>query len=207
MDENQEVKDFVQDLISIKDMLEVKAEEKIVGIEKIENINIGGNLNKSNVFVIKMQDKDGKVYHIIADKDLNKIATIANDGIVQLSEREKKLWEEFIGKPGEQTEGQKQYYDFDKQYVLEEYNEKRKELEKKEADINQEKEEIIDTSEENKETKQEEKQIEEEPKKEDNAEEIEKKNVAKSLDVSSKQIKQIVKIEDRENFGKAIDRK
>ena len=100
-------------------------------------------------------------------------------GKIELSDREKQLWERYIGRQGNQRPDQKSIYDFEKEYYLEEYKAKKLEEDNKEAD--EEKNKKGDTKEEQK--------------------------AAESLNVDEKVIISMVKIEDRETFGQAINQK
>lgn len=103
-------------------------------------------------------------------------------GKIELSDREKQLWERYIGRQGNQRTDQKSIYDFEKEYYLEEYKAKKLEednRDNKEAD--EEKNKKGDTKEEQK--------------------------AAESLNVDEKVIISMVKIEDRETFGQAINQK
>lgn len=188
MQEPQSIKDKAQDFCNkiqeIEEKLELPEKQKIIAIEAKDDINLGGELNRKSVFVIKIQDENGEFYHIVTDKETNQIATILKDGKVELSDREKQLWEKFVGKEGNQTPEQKKIYDFEEEYFLEEYK----------------------TEEIKKQDKKEEKNKKQD-KKEDSKEQEDEKKAAESLKVEDTAIISMIKIEDRETFGQAINTK
>ena len=191
MEETQSIKDKAQEfnnkMVEMKEKLDLPEKQKIVGIDLVEDISLGGDLNRKSVFVIKVQDEKGEFYHIVADKETNAIATIAKDGEIELTPREKELWEKFIGKENDQTPEQKKRYSFDKKYYLEEY----KTIDKDEKEVE------VKTKQKEEETKE----------KAENKEEEEKQQAAEALNVDTTTIIAIIKIEDRETFGQAINTK
>lgn len=192
MPKNDTMKEKAQDLTSIlkelEQKLELPEEQKIIDIEYKDTINLGGDLNRNSVFAVKVQNKNGEITHIIIDKDCNKIADIDKDGKITLSEKEIELWKQFIGKPGEQTPDQKKRYDFEKEYILEEYKTNEKSVgvdapaDKKNKDENKEKK-IARPQDEK------------------------KQKAADALNVNETAIIAMIKIEDRETFGQAINKK
>lgn len=205
----EDTQELIETLKSIKDNLEVDNSEKIIGIDYKDKIDLGGELTRKSVFVVKLQDSEGKIHYLVSDKDFNRIATIANDGKIELSPREKQLWEQFIGKENEQTAEQKKYYDFDKEYFLDEYKEQEKEVEDEELETDKAEDEEEKEIKEDEGEPEEKEQMQKNEKQQNNQNEQdeEKQEIAKSIDINSRQIKTIIKIEDRENFGKAIDKK
>lgn len=191
MQEPQTIKDKAQEfndkMKELKEKLELPEKQKIIGIEPKEDINLGGDLNRKSVFVIKIQDEKGEFYHIVADKEINAIAIIAKDGEIELTPREKELWEKFIGNENEQTPEQKKRYSFDKKYYLEEY----KTIDKDEKEVE------VKTEQEEEETSE----------KTENKAEEEKQQAADALNVDKASIISMIKIEDRETFGQAINKK
>lgn len=175
MQEPQSMKDKAQDFCNkikeIKEKLELPEKQKIIAIDKKDNINLGGKLNRKSVFMIKVQDENGEIYHIVTDKETNKIATILKDGKVELADREKQLWKKFVGEENNQTLEQKKIYDFEKEYFLEE-NKTEQEQDRKE---------------------------------EKSKEKEDEKKAAESLKVDETAIISMIKIEDRETFGQAIN--
>lgn len=188
MQEPQSIKDKAQDFCNkiqeIEEKLELPEKQRIIAIEVKGDINLGGELNRKSAFVIKIQNENGEFYHIVADKEANQIATILKDGKVELSDREKQLWEKFVGKENNQTPEQKKIYDFEKEYFLEEYK-----------------------TEEIKEREREEEKNKEQDKKEESKEQENEKKAAESLKVEDTAIISMIKIEDRETFGQAINTK
>lgn len=194
MPKNDSLKEKSQDLISALKALEQKLElpegQKIIDVEFKNTINLGGDLNRNSVFAVKVQNKEGEITHIIIDKECNKVADIDKDGKISLSEKEIEMWKQFIGKPGKQTPEQKKRYDFEKDYILEEYKTNEKSVEKDGAYTrnNQNNTVGVDAP-------------------VDPHKDTEKKKAADALNVNETAIIAMIKIEDRETFGQAINKK
>ena len=195
MEENDSIRNKAQEfndkMKQIGEKLEIPKENRIIAIDFKDNIKLGGALERNSVFVLTIQDKEGTISHVVIDKDVNKIADIDKYGKIELSPSEMQKWEAFIGKKGEQRVDQKERYDFDKEYYLEEY--KPKENEKGKSPNGNDKEPEKDTD-----------------KKENKSNSLEderKKEAAKSLKTDESEIKAMIKIEDRETFGQAINKK
>lgn len=188
MPKNDTMKEKAQDLTGILKELEQKLElledQKIIDIEFKDTINLGGDLNRNSVFAVKVQNKEGKISHIIIDKDCNKVADIDKDGKITLSEKEIEIWKQFIGKPGEQTSDQKKRYDFEKEYILEEYKTNENKSVGNDAPV-------VPMKDETKTHPQDEN----------------KQKAADALNVNETAIIAMIKIEDRETFGQAINKK
>lgn len=192
MPKNDSMKEKAQDLTDILMQLEQKLElsedEKIIDIEYKDAISLGGDLNRNSIFAVKVQNKNNEITHIIIDKDCNRVADIDKDGKIKLSEKEIEIWKQFIGKPGDQTPEQKKRYDFEKEYILEEYK------------MNEKSEEIDDHADEKtvgRAKARPPKQLQDEN----------KKKAADSLNISETAIIAMIKIEDKETFGQAINQK
>lgn len=194
MPENNKMKEEAQNIVDIIKHLEQKLElsenEKIMDIKFVDTINLGGDLNRNSVFALKVQNKEGEITHIIIDKDCNKSANIDKDGKISLSEKEIEMWKQFIGKPGEQTPEQKKRYDFEKEYILEEYKTNEKTVEKDGAYTrnNQNNTVGVDAP-------------------VDPHKDTENQKAADALNVNETAIIAMIKIEDRETFGQAINQK
>lgn len=178
--------EFNSKLKEISEKLELSDKQEIIGIDFKENIKLGGNLERNNIFVVKIKEEDGEVHHIIIDRDMNKIASIDKDGKVELSEREMEIWEKFIGKKGNQNAEQKKIYDFEKEYVLEEYK-----IDEKGVDAH------VDAK--NKSVGNDAHVV---PLRDEN-----EQAAADALNVDETAIIAMIKIEDRETFGQAINQK
>lgn len=196
MPNNDLIKDkanvFNDKLKEISKKLELDDKQEIIEIDFKENIKLGGTLERNNIFVVKIKDDDGAIHHIVIDKDINRIADINKEGKIELSEEELKKWEQFIGTKEYQNIEQKKRYDFDKEYVLDEYKTNEKSV--GEAALG-------------------------DPKKEDEDKTVgndanvvtlkdeDTKEAAEALNVNQTAIVAMIKIEDRETFGQAINRK
>ncbi len=191
MEGTQFIKDKAQEfnnkLKEVSEKLELKDKQEILGIDYKDNIKLGGNLERNSVFVVKIKNEKGEISHIVMDKECNKIASIANDGKIELSEKEMQIWEKFIGKKGFQNAEQKKMYNFEEEYYLDEYIEH---------------ENVVEGREINKKSKKAGKQ------EKSNSEPDERKQeVAETLKVDKEEIIAMIKIEDRETFGQAINKK
>ena len=111
MEENDSIKNKVQEfndkIKQIGEKLEIPKENKIISIDFKDNIKLGGELERNDVFILAIQNKEGEISHIVLDKDINKIADIDKYEKIELSPREMKLWEQFIGQKGNQNIEQK----------------------------------------------------------------------------------------------------
>lgn len=196
MPNNNKTKQKVQDLTSIlkelEQKLELQEDQKIIDIEFKDTIKLGGDLNRNSVFAVKVQNKEGEISHIIIDKDCNKVADIDKDGKITLSEKEIEIWKQFIGKPGEQTPDQKKRYDFEKEYILEEY--KTNETVVEVADLG-------DPQNNSKNSRGDFNRSDIRP------QDTEKQKAAEALNTDETAIIAMIKIEDRETFGQAINQK
>ncbi len=200
---NDQIRDkanvFNDKLKEISKKLELDDKQEIIGIDFKENIKLGGTLERNNIFVVKVKDEDSQIHHIVIDGNINRIADINKDGKIELSEDELKKWEQFIGTREYQNVEQKKRYDFDKEYVLDEYkmNEKivgndahivpQKEDKNIEGSIARPQNESVGND----------------------ASVVPQKNKNENLEKDNNQtaIVAMIKIEDRENFGQAINRK
>lgn len=194
MKENELMKDktqgFNDKIKQMHEKLELSKQQKIIAIDFKNEMNLGGDLKRNSVFVLTIQNKDGEINHIIIDRDINKIADIDKYGKIELSPREMQLWEKFIGEKGKQNVEQKKIYDYEKEYYLQEYKTK------------EEKE--LSNSKENKNGKNDNNKNKE---KNETPENKEKKEAAEALKTDESEIKAMIKIEDRETFGQAINKK
>lgn len=192
MPENNKMKEEAQNIVDIIKHLEQKLElsenEKIIDIKFVDTINLGGDLNRNSVFAVKVQNKEGEITHIITDKDCNKVANIDKNGKISLSEKEIEMWKQFIGKPEEQTPEQKKRYDFEKEYILEEYKTNEKTVGNEESVNPNNNEKTVGAF---------------------NArpQNTEKQKAAEALNTNETAIIAMIKIEDRETFGQAINQK
>ena len=195
MEENESIRNKAQEFNEkrkqIREKLEIPKENKIIAIDFKDEISLGGDLKRTSVFVLTIQNKEGEISHIVIDKDINKIADIDKYGKIELSPREMQLWKNFIGEKGNQNIEQRKKYDFEKKYYLEEY--KPKENEKENSQRKPEKEP--------------EKDIDNEKNKSNSLEDERKKEAAEALKTDESQIKSMIKVEDRETFGQAINKK
>lgn len=187
MPNNDKAKQKAQDLTSIlkelEQKLELQEDQKIIDIEFKDTINLGGDLNRNSIFAVKIQNKNKEITHIIIDKDCNKVADIDKDGKITLSEREIEIWKQFIGKPGEQTPDQKKRYDFEKEYILEQYKTNEKSVGNDAL--------VVPIKDKTK----------------TRPKDTEKQKAADALKVNETAIIAMIKIEDRETFGQAINQK
>lgn len=188
MPKNDKTKQKAQDIASIlkelEQKLELTEEQKIIDVEFVDTINLGGDLNRNSVFAVKVQNKNKEITHIIIDKDANKVADIDKDGKIKLSEKEIEKWKQFIGKPGEQTPEQKKRYDFEKEYILKQYKTNEKTLDSKNKDKNVGNDaHVVSTK------------------------DTDKQKAAEALNTNETAIIAMIKIEDRETFGQAINKK
>ena len=195
--------DFSNKIKEISEKLELNDKQKIIGIDFKENMKLGGTLERNNVFVVKIKDEDGEIHHIVMSKDIDKIADINKDGKINLSEEEKKKWEQFIGTKEYQNAEQKKMYNFDEEYYVEDkINFISKENEKEDA----ENENDVVPEEKKKEGLENKTNI---VPKENKKEDLDSKtDVAPKENENDNQtaIVAMIKIEDRENFGQAINR-
>lgn len=190
--ELDKVQEFNDKVKALCDRLGVTCIDK----EFKENINLDGEKGSivgSNVYVIKVKTEEGELSHIVIDSDANEVARISKDGIIELSESQKKYWEPMIGTPENQTKQQKDFYNFQEEHYLDEYKINEQELENTKTLDKKEKEEI--------------KKEKEEPQKQETKEDKEKNAIAKALDVEENLIIYAVKIEAKEEFERAINKK
>lgn len=187
MPDNDRIRDraneFNDKLKEMSEKLELSDKQQIIGIDFKENIKLGGTLERNNIFVVKIKDENGDIHHIVMSRDLDKIADINKDGKIELSEDELKKWEQFIGTKKFQNAEQKKRYDFEKVYVLDEYK-------MDEKAVNNNDKTVGATSGRPQENKDEETAA-----------------AAEALNVNQTQIVAMIKIEDRETFGQAINKK
>lgn len=191
MEETEEVKDKAKDfnnrIKEISDKIGLTDKQIIISIDPKDNIKLGGSLERNSVFVVKIKDEKEDITHVVIDKDINIIASIDKNGKIELSDEEKKKWEQFIGTKGNQRPDQKERYDFDKEYYLKEYDcakdEKPKEnvYSEESADLKKDVESGIPDDPKNK--------------------------AAEALEIKETAIISMIKIEDRETFGQAINKK
>lgn len=185
MPDNDRIRDraneFNDKLKEMSEKLELSDKQQIIGIDFKENIKLGGTLERNNIFVVKIKDENGDIHHIVMSRNLDKIADINKDGKIELSEDELKKWEQFIGTREYQNAEQKKRYDFEKVYVLDEYK-------MDEKAVNNNDKTVGATSGRP--------QVDEETEK-----------AAEALNVNQAAIAAMIKIEDRENFGQAINKK
>lgn len=202
MPNNDRIRDraneFNDKLKDMSEKLELSDKQQIIGIDFKENIKLGGTLERNNIFVVKIKDENGDIHHIVMSRDLDKIADINKDGKIELSEDELKKWEQFIGTREYQNAEQKKRYDFEKVYVLDEYK-----MDEKAVNNN---DKTVGATSGRPQVDEEENAGESiaRPEK-DKDEETEK--VAEALNVNQAAIVAMIKIEDRENFGQAINKK
>ncbi len=193
MEENDSIKNKVQEfndkIKQIGEKLEIPKENKIISIDFKDNIKLGGELERNDVFILAIQNKEGEISHIVLDKDINKIADIDKYGKIELSPREMKLWEQFIGQKGNQNIEQKKRYNFEEEYYLEEYKTQERSHDVNLTEKNKKEENKIDKNE--KQSKENEK----------------RREAAEALKTDESQIKSMIKVEDRETFGQAINKK
>ena len=200
MPKNNETKQKAQDITSIikhlEEKLELTEDQKIIDVEFVDTINLGGDLNRNSVFAVKVQNKNKEISHIIIDKEANKVADIDKDGRIKLSEKEIEKWQQFIGKPVEQTPEQKKRYDFEKEYKFV----------GNDALVvpqNRDNQKTADTG-KLRNTKSNEK---DEKKNNTSPQNENKQKAAEALNTDETAIIAMIKIEDRETFGQAINKK
>lgn len=194
MPKNDKTKQKAQDLTSIlkelEQKLELQEDQKIIDVEFVDTMNLGGDLNRNSIFAVKIQNKNKEITHIIIDKDCNKVADIDKDGKITLSEREIEIWKQFIGKPGEQTPDQKKRYDFEKEYILEQYKTNEKSVGNDTSVATKHKDKTVGNDAHVVPAKNQDKQ-----------------KAAEALNTNETAIIAMIKIEDRETFGQAINQK
>lgn len=100
----------------------------ILAINPVNEINLGGNIQRNNVYEVKVQGKNKKTYSIICDKEINPIAKVDSKGKMTLSNQELEKWSPYIGTKGNQNAQQRQLYDFAKDYYMDELNKKSQDL-------------------------------------------------------------------------------
>lgn len=197
MPNNDQIRDktteFNDKLKEMSKKLELDEKQAIIGIDFKESIKLGGNLERKNIFVVKIKDDDGEIHHIIIDSDINRIANINKEGKIELSDEEIKKWEKFIGTKEFQNAEQKKMYDFEKKYVLDEYK-----MDENSVGVGQALPENNNLTNDRKSAREADlgdQQNQEEQK------------AAEALNINETQIVAMIKIEDRENFGQAINQK
>ncbi len=199
MPKNNETKQKAQDITSIikhlEEKLELTEDQKIIDVEFVDTINLGGDLNRNSVFAVKVQNKNKEITHIIIDKEANKVADIDKDGRIKLSEKEIEKWQQFIGKPVEQTPEQKKRYDFEKEYILEEYKTNEKTVGNDALVVPNNNEKNVEAC------RGDHWSSDARPK------DTEKQKAAEALNTDETAIIAMIKIEDRETFGQAINKK
>ena len=126
--------------------LKTSPENKIISIKYLKSLVLAGRIAVEGVAVVKQQEKSEESKYLVLDKDAKPIATIDGDFTIQIDPDYMKQYEEHIGVPGEQTESQKDTYDYDKQYkceqIEEQENVKKKAIEDKKKKFSQMKQDI-----------------------------------------------------------------
>lgn len=199
MPKNNETKQKAQDITSIikhlEEKLQLTEDQKIIDVEFVDTINLGGDLNRNSVFAVKVQNKNKEITHIIIDKEANKVADIDKDGRIKLSEKEIEKWQQFIGKPEKQTPEQKKRYDFEKEYILQEYKTNEKTVRSEESAVPQDEGKNVGACRGDHWSS------------DARSKDTEKQKAAEALNTDETAIIAMIKIEDRETFGQAINKK
>lgn len=94
--------------------LKTNKSNKITAIQYMAELKLAGKIAVEDVVIVKQEDKDGALQYLVVDRDAKPVATIGEDFSVQIDENYLQQYEGYIGKPGEQTEQQKEIFDYDK---------------------------------------------------------------------------------------------
>ncbi len=103
--------------------LKSNKENKITGIQYLKELRLAGKIAVNDVAVVKQQGKDRLPNYLVVGQDAKTVATIGDDFSIQIDETFLQQYEGYIGKLGEQTEQQKDFYDYDKEYKCEQVQE------------------------------------------------------------------------------------
>lgn len=103
--------------------LKINESNRITAIQYFKTLKLGGHIAANDVAVVKQEGQDRIPQYLVVGGDTMPVATIGDDFSIQIDKNYLQQYEGFIGKPGEQTEQQKELYDYDKDYKCEQIQE------------------------------------------------------------------------------------
>lgn len=108
--------------------LKTDDENTIKAIQYFEEFQLTDNIAVQDVALIKEQ-AENELKYLVLDRELKKVATINEDFTIEINPEYLKHYESYIGKPGEQTPGQQECYDYEASHKCQQLQEQEQEKE------------------------------------------------------------------------------